>query len=161
MNQENRDKVNNYLNSSLVDSLSPLYFNGYESPKDEFDPDKYSIEKMIERVLLLSREYSSYDRETKECETGEDRWRSVIDIWRHIIYYYPNIEIFDVMRGIYNIRYNLGGQFCTTVLRRTFRFSLPGEECTHSRFQKAREMTGYYGKPTDEFDLVWDDWKDI
>jgi hypothetical protein len=72
MNQENRNKVNNYLNSNSVESVSPLYFDEYESPKDEFDSTKYSVEDMCKRVLALTKIHASYNSESKGFECYSD-----------------------------------------------------------------------------------------
>lgn len=159
MNKENRQKVLDYL---IECDCSPLYFNGYESPKDEFNPDKYSILDMIKRVLTLSKRYASYNSNTEDFETSNDRWRSVLDIWRHIIYYYPTIEIFDVMHVLYEYYHKedtFDGQFCNDIEKRTFRNY-------RGQFQFTNYMsTGYMFEHShrivDEFGLEWQEWKDI
>jgi hypothetical protein len=157
MNQVNRQKVLSYC--AECDTY-PLYFNGYVSSKDEFDPAKFSVEDMIRRVLILSRTYASYNSNTEEFEASKDRWRSVLDIWRHIIYYYPTIEIFDVMRTMYEMQYYLGGQFCLDIQRRTFKLQEAGDG-SHCMYMPPKAMSEYADRTTDEFELVWNDWKDI
>ena len=157
MNQENRDKVNNYLNSENVESLSPLYFNGYESPKNEFDRNKYTVEYMCKRVLKLTREYPSYDIETKEIECRAGANRSSLDIWRHIKYYYSDITIFDIMNALYNIEsQEYYGFFCTTICRRIFKNAYK-----NSNEDWQRNLRYFFNISCDEYGLVWDDWKEI
>jgi hypothetical protein len=159
MNQENRDKVNNYLNSFYVQSLSPLKFNNYESNKEEFDSSKHSIESMVLRALELTKMYPSYDVETNEFECLSKAMRSSLDIWRHIKYYYPDVTIFQVMNALFNV-YEGGtdhyGLFCCNINRRVFKVGRKG--FTESSWM--RDMSSS-GRSVDEYGLVWDDWKDI
>jgi hypothetical protein len=122
---------------------------------------------MIKRVLELSKKYPSYNSNTNEFESSIDRWRSSLDIWRHIIYYYPTIEIFDVMHELYKLYLvDIKGQFCNDIERRTFKV-LRNNECRCSscmtNYMTAFSMKNYtYGcRSTDEYDLDWEDWKDI
>jgi hypothetical protein len=155
MNQHNREMVEYYLKSGNVMSLAPLYFEGYTSTKEEFDPEKYSVEDMIERTLELCKENWSVNSEDKDLETGPNRSRSSLDIWRHIKYYYPTITIFDVMHSLYIMgreREEVGGLFCEDVNRRVFRLL-------------RLELEDIYGTSFswcgDEYGLDFDDWKDI
>jgi hypothetical protein len=165
MNQENRDRVNKYLNSNYVDSLSPLYFNGYESPKDEFDPDKHSVEAMCKRMLQLTRSYPSFDEDTKELECSSGRNRSSLDVWRHIRYYYPQITIYDVMNALYNIdEENDGyyGFFCGNIKRRIFKMGVGHRTVENQDWQRNFNRSGVFDRNNlDEYELFWNDWKDI
>lgn len=164
MNQENRQKVLNYL---AEQNTCPLYFNNYESNKEEFDPTKYPVESMVKRVLELSRSYASYNSDSDEFESSKNRWRSSLDIWRHIIYYYPTIEIFDVMHELHKLYLvDVNGQFCNDILRRTFRIILEGScRCSTCmvNYMSAISMKSYtYDSRTkDEYDLDWEEWRDI
>ncbi len=164
MNQVNRQKVLNYL-SIVEDSNVPLYYENYESPVKEFDPAEFTIDEMVKRAIILSYSYASYNSETKEYETSKARRRSSLDIWRHIKYYYPNIEIFEVMHSLYRIYNNkeLAGLFCPDVMRRVFRKIAPYENPNGwTNYQTPESMMDYLGnRTTDEYGLVWDDWKDI
>lgn len=153
MNEEHRQKVYDYLNSEYIKSTSPLLFKDYQSPNEEFDPSKYSVNDMVRRVLILSNNYFSVNSENNSIETCSERWRSSLDIWRHIKYYYPEITIFDVMTAIYDIRGELGGQYCSFIKRRTFR--IKGEHTFGSRSW----VNNQFG--IDEYGLNWKDWEDI
>lgn len=159
MNEINRQKVLEYISQC---DCSPLYFNKYESPKDEFNPDKYTVDDMVRRTLILTKNYASYNNDDMK-ETSSNRFRSVVDIWRHITYYYPTIEIFDVMHSLYNIKEELGGQYCNDVHRRVFKWNKNDWDCTHSRHQEPNAMKLYtwMSRTTDEFGLEWQEWKDI
>ncbi len=155
MDEENRKKVENYLK---VHSTEPLLFEGYTSNKEEFDPEKYSVEDMVERTLELCKEHYSINSETKDWETSPNKSRSSLDIWRHIKYYYSTITIFDVIHALYNMGrnemgdQNIGGLFCPDIQRRVFRLL-------------RLEIPGIYDIeftwPTDEYRLKFDDWEDI
>lgn len=156
MNQENRQKVLDYCSQH---DTYPLYFYEYESDKEEFNPEKYSIDDMVRRVFELSKRYPSFNSNTGEYESSANRWRSVLDIWRHIIFFYPTVEIFDVMHSLYKLREECSGQYCTDVNRRTFKSK--GGSVLYANLQYAQQMRSYCGRTTDEFDLVWEDWENI
>lgn len=160
MNQTNRDKVLDYLNEN---ETAPLYYDGYESPKNEFNPNKFTVKEMVLRAMALCCDYDSYNSDTKEYETCEGKHRSAIDLWRHIKYYYPEIEIFDVImaiKEICNVDFKARGQFCNDVKRRVFWLGNFNERTTD--FNTPDQMRFYTNsRTTDEFGLEWDDWKDI
>lgn len=135
---ELRRKVANYLRGCNV---SPLKFNGYDSPKDEFDPSKFSVVDVIIRVLELTRDHTSLIAENGAFQCRADASRSVLDIWRHIRYYYPTISLFEVMRNMHKVK-GLGGLFCTTVMRQVFNF-----------------YEGFYTDAKTEFDIMFDEWR--
>lgn len=172
MNQANREKVEAFIKSveEAGYDVGPLYFNEYvrkdELLFDESSIDDNAINKMIYRTLQLAKEFSSYTKNGSDFEAGKDRWRSCLDIWRHIIYYYPSISIFDVMHNLYKM-YNTGplgvkGQFCNDIKRRTFKYG--GQETIGiplTSYMSAEFMNRHNGRITDEFDLVWDEWENI
>ena len=161
MNEENRKKVEDYLNSSKIYSLAPLIFEGYESNKEEFDPTKYSVEDMIERALELSKEYNSINSETDKFETYANRSRSSLDIWRHIKCYYLDITIFDVMNALYNLAVDkkLGGLFCPDISRRIFRLQRLEEKDCYDEYIEDSDVCGGWHK--DEYGLGFINWKNI
>lgn len=156
MNEENRKKVENYLNNMWV-STEPLIFEGYESRIEEFDPEKYSVEDMVERALELCKKYFSINSSSEEgnWETNPDRSRSSLDIWRHIKYYYPTITIFQVMNALYILgreRQEVGGLYCSDVGRRVFRLI---------RIEEEGDWESTFHWSPDEYGLGFNDWKDI
>lgn len=158
MNEENRKKVEAYLNSSKVESTSSLIFEGYTSNKEEFDSTKYSVEEMIDRTIELSREYVSINSETDGFETAKNRSRSSLDIWRHIKYYYPFITIFDVIATLYSmaaIKKEVCGIFCPDINRRIFRLTRFDGENYDSYDPQNNSWV------TTEYNVDFKDWKDI
>jgi hypothetical protein len=159
MNQVNRNKVEEYLVSENVDSIEPLVFLDYKSPVNEFDPSKFTVDDMVVRALLLSKSHHSAF-ENGEIESYKNRYRSCLDIWRHIKYYYPDISIFDVMHSLYSTYHiKTSGQFCCDVNRRTFKIELGTPPRTN--YMSRDGMHIYCNRSFDEFGLDWEDWKDI
>lgn len=154
MNEENRKKVMRYLENYA--EITPLTFDGYESKVDEFNIEKHSVVDMVKRALFLTKAYSSYCDGDYDCASG--KMRSALDIWRHIKYYYPTIEIFDVMKALYELNHNkdIYGHFCTDVGRRVFKleYSSGGD---HVQIN----MYPYANRYFDEFELQWADWENI
>lgn len=158
MNQENRQKVLNYIDK--LDKC-PLYFwDGGKFEKIKLDVEDFNIEDVVIKIMELTRQYPSFNSSDDLIETRSNYWRSCLDIWRHVIYFYPDVEIFDVMHVLYNIEKKCGGQFCATVEKRTFKIKGTGDT-QFTNWQKPEHMLLYCNKKTDEFELVWDDWKDI
>jgi hypothetical protein len=159
MNELNRQKVLNYLESDYVDYTCPLRFRGYTSPKDEFDITKYSVDDMIVRTLQLAWDYASEHPENGFIECGSKRRRSSLDIWRHIKFYYPEVTIFDVMHSLYNLyRKEVYGFYCTTVWRRVYKYKTywsSGNE------ELMADMSGQKNDNFDEYGLEWKEWEDI
>lgn len=147
MNQHNRNMVMAYL---AQNKIIPLIFKGYTSSVEEFNPEKHSITEMVKRAMTLTKDYASTDI-NGEWESSSERWRSVLDIWRHIIYYYPNVEIFDVMHSLFEIKNECGGQYCHEVRRRTFKLASAYQHYNWSNLQMG----------IDEFGLSFDAWEDI
>ena len=160
MNELNRQKVLDYLSHNNTD---PLYFHEYTSTQDEFKAEDHTVESMILRALFLCKDYASYSFDTGDYETSSERLRSCIDIWRHIIYYYPEITIFDVMHGMYNLKDKLGGQFCPDVKRRVFasKIAYNKENCFQGLWKNDQDSICNDYTYVDEFKLKWQDWKDI
>jgi hypothetical protein len=158
MNETNRQKVLDYLSTV---STSPLYFHNYKSTKEEFDPSKFTVEDMIKKVLTLSEEFLSMSKENG-YECSAQRWRSSVDIWRHIIYYYPDVTIFEVMKGIYDIREECGGQYCYDVNRRVFKYKSGSERNKRNSTYWDNNQPGSFSfHVSDEYNLYFADWKDI
>ncbi len=151
----NREKVLNYLNS---EDITPLHFHFTDDFNDKLEFEKVSgnINELVKLVLKFTRGTSSYNVDD-EFACGIERWRSCIDIWRHIIYYFPNITIFEVMKSLYDIRDECGGQYCGTVRRRTFKIKIYSGD----RGWFNQTFDGLYTDFRDEFGLLWEDWETI
>ena len=159
MNEDSRKKVLNCI-SDL--DCSPLIFYGYDSKVDEFVKEEHTINDMILRALYLCEKYPSYTIKG-DYESSTSRWRSSFDIWRHIINYYPDVTLFDVMKGLYEIRDECGGQYCSTIQRRTFRSKVAcGFRKDHNwgGWSNEQSYTGTYFN-YDEYGLAWKEWENI
>jgi hypothetical protein len=114
--------------------------HGKVEPKCDID----NIKGMVEFVL-----YNAQYRDTKllrggrlQCSRGAAR--SVTDVWRCIIFYNKDIDIFSVMRAIRAM--NVSNSYCSTVNRRVFEY---GSYNFHNTYN------------LDEFGLLWKDWATI
>lgn len=135
---------------------TPLEFLDYNSPvkiKLELE-NTPSIESMITRVLELSCEYYSVGINGNP-ETSSNRFRSSLDIWRHIIYYYPQVTIFQVMKGLWDMKDSLVGHYCPDVRRRVFKLKKSCSSNIHL----------YYGPGSlhisDEYHSDFPDWENL
>jgi hypothetical protein len=120
---------------------------------------------MVRRCIELNYNYNSINSESQEIETYRSRSRSSLDIWRHIKYYYPDIEIFDVMSSLHKIYMNkeIRGIFCNDIKRRVFRIHETDQfhNDEWKNWQRSEEMYGYCNRNVDEYGLDWEDWKEI
>lgn len=126
---------------------SPLKFKDY-TPKEP-NPN-VSVDSMVLRCLKLTELYPSLNTESKLKETRNGRRRSSIDIWRHIIFFFPEVTLLQVMKSLYNVQDDLYGSYCYDVHRRVF-------------FLKNGSLfTGLSGVTStdeeDEYGLTFDDW---
>jgi hypothetical protein len=79
-------------------------------------------ETLLLTVFTLTNLYASNNLKTGIKETTSGRRRSSIDVWRHAKFFKPEIEIFDVMRALWNLEKMrvLHSIFCTDVNKRVF-----------------------------------------
>jgi hypothetical protein len=159
-----REAVNAYLNSSKVSSKSPLFFkNRGTNVSSDYTPEylltpvlvdiseEFSEQKSLDNKILFLLRYSrscgSYERNSNYYETSSGRRRSSLDLWRHLITYYPKYTIFDVMHSLYRlavkniVTYN----YCSVVKRLVF---LGGNNYGYHNYH-------------DEYGMHLNDWKDI
>lgn len=115
-----REKINLYNCQQLTD---PLVFFDIISKKEIKIPRYKTIPRLVMSILSLSRLYVSANKETLQIETTKGRNRSVIDIWRHAISQYPDVNIFSIMEAIYSLCADekVFGQYCVVVRRSVFR----------------------------------------
>lgn len=104
------------------------------------------IDDIIKEILRYTTAYASLNMIGK-IETHRARKRSSIDIWRHTKFYFPDISIFDIMNGIWEIRDSLQTNFCSTVQKRVFRL--------------AETPIDYSENTRDEYRLLFKDWEGI
>jgi len=142
--------VLDYISSKCQDTL--VFCD--EDGKDGYSIDKEfntmpSFEDTIYTCLRYTLRYWSKNKETNKLETNNGRWRSSLDIWRHVKQYYPECTIFDVMRGLYRIESELGGNYCKDIYRRTFKIN-------------PNRLFNMMDRPDrDEYGLLWQDWEHI
>ncbi|HBY20782.1 MAG TPA: hypothetical protein DEG71_07210 [Clostridiales bacterium] len=139
---EKEDLVLKYIENK---NTTPLYF--HFNINESFSI--FTLKYLIIKILDLSEEYESCSIEN-ELETNSGKWRSVLDIWRHVIYYKPDINIFEVMRELFSIGNEyLVGHYCENIKRRVFKLDKNTTGCAL-----------FTGK-VDEFGLYFSDWETI
>jgi hypothetical protein len=157
----NKSKVLNYIKDL---DKSPLKFN-FSSIADQRRGEK-NINAVINdwfvwTILESTGKYGSINSLTKIKETYAGCNRSVLDIWRHCIYYRPELTIFDIMNSLYSLVYDgdISTLFCGNIERRVFYiyFSYNEEDDDFSG-----EFDGYQDssdeEEEDEFGLVFPEW---
>jgi hypothetical protein len=154
-----QDQVLEYLN--MDENLSKdLVFQDSDKLKESFPEDKFielsnkDLMELVKDVLQLSTHYYSFRKEESGqliYETGSDRSRSSIDIWRHVKHFKPNTTIFEVMSTLFELENDLEGNYCDVVERRVF----------HSPWDLSGWTYFYDSEELDEFGLYFFDWENI
>lgn len=148
MNNIDKEKVIKYMDEWNMNH--PLVFKGYEPEKNPLEG--LSTLSSVLEVLRLSGKYPSYlffEGQIDGFETYQGCWRSVGDIWRHVVYFRPEITIFDVMDCIYENYEEFVGHYCDTVGRMVFH---------PASFYDEEDFTGIYTQDGDEFGIGFDFW---
>lgn len=106
-----------------------------------------SLDDLVYEVLKTTLTKNSHrSNEDFALETTAGRWRSVYDIWRHVLDFKPEIPMLDVMDSLYRNRDKYGGHFCPDIRRRVFMIrSSAGKSCSDAWL--------------DEFGLYFHNWK--
>lgn len=100
----------------------PLHFDFPEG--EEIVPNTNSLKELVIDCLNLTNEFNSFNSEG-EIETFPRKARSVLDIWRHVIFYSPEIKIEEVIKILgENKKEVFVGHFCDDVLRRVFKLKI-------------------------------------
>ena len=135
---------------------SPLDFNfgdDIDKRKVKSASKKMSLDEMVIAMLSLSKVLSSMNLEGV-FETRRDKWRSSLDIWRHVKLYKPKATIFDVMDSLFRQQERLTGLYCITIKRRVFRaVSVDPFRAEIYEFRDKNEV--------DEYNLKFISWKGI
>lgn len=102
------------LGKEVKIAKSDLKFNPSGSPNRKY---------LIKAILTMSQTCSSMNIETGIVETPRGKNRSVIDIWRHAIYMYPDMDIYRIMEAMHTLCKDgeVFGQFCRRIKRAVFR----------------------------------------
>lgn len=155
MNQLCRDKVDTYLRFA---DCSPLVFKRHDIPiNTKFNiTEVYTLKDAICGVLENTRIYTSYSINGGWWETLPDCYRSVFDIWRHLLVDNPELTIHEVMAEIYKDDENRGelfySHYCAGVRKRVFKLAKYLNLSSHV-------FSHIYDKDyRDEFDLVFQQW---
>ena len=109
-----------------------------------------NLDMLVFKCLELTVTYLSFNIVTKNIETTYNRWRSSLDIWRHVKYFKSDVTIFQVMKSLWNIRKCLVGHYCPDISRRVFKIRLDSYTYTMMKVDRC-----------DEYNLEWEDWKHI
>lgn len=101
-------------------NTSPLMFKNV-SESEQPDVENMTLNKLVHHCLWLTSYYVSYDAETEHYQCDSNRWRSSGDLWRHVIYYKPDVTIIDVIKVLWEDRHLFVGHYCEDVHRRVFK----------------------------------------
>lgn len=160
MNKAHRERVNSYLS---VCNTEPLEFYRQDWIGQTYKYSKAGDDDFIE-ALKISKEISLSDAILSllsytnayasgindNIETTPGRLRSVIDIWRHLKKYNPDLTIFEVMDSIYKDNSYLYSHYCGFIDRRVF--------CLADNDEYPEEINDW---DDDEFGFNFDYWSDI
>jgi len=153
-----KEKVEMFLKLDIEDTEKfPLCFHNFEdrATMKQIEKvktfDKISLDDLIIEILYLLKRFGSENTVTNVLETGMFKYRSALDIWRHVIYFQKNHTLLDVMDTIYKNSDKLYGQYCTDVSRRVFMKKDVGQN------HLGVELTGEH----DEFGLLFFEWNNI
>lgn len=126
-----QDRKNKILAYNQTKDLSPLKFvknTGveYKIPKSDLKFNRNGTphrKNLIKVLLYASTYYYSKNTVTGEIETPPRKNRSIIDIWRHALYLYPNISLFKLMESMHSLCSDgeVFGQACKIIKRAVFR----------------------------------------
>lgn len=112
-----------------------------------------TLAKIIVNTLEHTSKYESGTKDSKLMETNAGRYRSALDIWRHIKKYNPKLTLNEVMKCIADNWEDMGlySHFCCTVDRRVFRVA-----------DNDNWMVEILDEDeTDEFGLEFSDWRNV
>jgi hypothetical protein len=147
---EIEQRILDYINQFNTEELVFLEPNS-QIPISRDYHEELDTKTMIERIVFMTGMKPSYirdeDRLTKTCDSR--RWRSSLDIWRHAIYFKPDLSIFQVMYYLYDLASNdekLSGHYCCDIYRRVFK---------HTGITLWYRL---YGDDADEYKLSLYDW---
>lgn len=157
----NEEKVQKYIMDNNMD-CSPLFFTKRwnEEPlevtlpqKENYSSNREFLKDLVRVILQYTKHNYSINSVTKEMETVPGRNRTSLDLWRHIIYFFPEISIFEVMRALHST--TLTTFFCYTIEKRVF---------PTIKFYDLGVNTGCSASSVlhpDEYDLLYKDWENI
>jgi hypothetical protein len=151
------NNVEEYLKKLPDKEKAPLIFCDSEG-----NPSNLGIKKQIKKkeidstvklvtcILRHKEHYYSKNTVTKEVETSTGRHRSSLDIWRHVIFYKPEITLMEVMNILWNTREELRYQMCNMLKKRVF-------DLESERGVRLHQDSNNY----DEYGLSFGDWGNL
>lgn len=147
----NQQKVLQFMYNGQ--DITPLRFversSGYKFfPADLTLSSSVHVEELVHVILRYVLEFYSQDSLGK-IQCGRGARRSALDIWRHAIFFRPEISIFDVMECLIGYNTRMTRRYCFDVERRVFRIN------------DEPDLLLYDDEETDEFGLSVEDWVDI
>lgn len=144
------------LKSMSKEQLAPLQFkNGYDIETDpdiekNYFPELLDLNKVVKEILHLKDSYCSVNTITDITETLQRKNRSSLDIWRHVIFFYPEVTLEEVMHQLNKLAmcHEITSFICCDIKRRVFLYhSLSNQYIGHTLSQ-------------DEYGLYFHEWKD-
>lgn len=133
-------KAKSLLHFKEPDRFTYYYESDFTARKNEFDElikSMDGVETVKDRVYLLfqlGKNARTFRKNTLQCRIGANR--SAQDIWRLYRYYFGEVDIFSIMRALYELSITdkkLGSYRCPTVRKQVFwldNFPIPE---THSK----------------------------
>lgn len=109
--------------------------------------ESMSLKALVYAILEKCVGYDSYTVTSMRYETSSGRMRSSLDIWRHVKYYRPDVDIFSVMEALYQLRDKMYGHYCVTVCRAVFKLPSPWISFSYT-FHPGSFFTREYGTLT-------------
>lgn len=144
-----RKNIQEYVEKNKHD---PLYFSADKTNEESLFSSNsfrdYALTDLTYKILGLTDLFPSRELTTKkfQCYAGSNR--SSLDIWRHIIYFRPEISIYSVMEILYSFENYLYSNMCSDVKRRVFKL--------------ANEDDSFYDEDKkDEYGMTFNDWEKI
>jgi hypothetical protein len=155
MSKETRELVQKVIDNLKTIEKEPLIFSDESGHPSNLGikkkiKDGMKDDSLLREILAYKDNYYSRSQTSKNVETEPRKHRSVLDIWRHFIFYKPETTLFDMMSLIYSIKSELRYQYCNVIHKRVF--DLQSSYAGHYQ-QDATHL--------DEFKLTFSQWEDI
>lgn len=125
---QRRKKIVDYMLQPGV-MVTPLKFDMENQTTYEELPEHMNLRDLVlETLERTNRSGSYYEYKTTAVtprtlvrkETSNLRYRSWLDIWRHITSIRPEVSVFQVMETLYKLKDEIYGHYCPTVRRAVF-----------------------------------------
>ena len=154
-NKKPEDRVLDYLerrdSKPLVFSSRVTSFYNLSTKIEALHPPAHAdnVGEMIKFVLVETQRRWSLYLKSKSTQCRSEARRSSLDIWRRILFFNPEIDLFSVMRSLASLT-GISWYYCDTVRKRVF---YPQPDRSNGR------QSGNYIR--DEYGICILDWKTI